>query len=150
MTTAESGNLTRAFGVPRKLAIDAAVFVGRALMAYLFIVEGYGKITSYADVAAYMQGYGVAPFLLPVVIVTEIGGGLLILTGLMTRPAAVALAGFAILTALLFHNNGADVDQAVQFKKNFAIAGGFLILAAFGPGGWSPDDWWTRLARDRR
>jgi putative oxidoreductase len=88
----------------------------------------------------------VPAFLLPLVIVTELGGGLMVLGGLMTRRAAFALAGFAILTALIFHNDGADVEQTINFEKNLAIAGGFLVLAARGPGSWSLDRW---LARPR-
>jgi putative oxidoreductase len=121
--------------------IDAVVFVGRALMAYIFIVEGYGKIVNYSGVAGYMTDHGVPAFLLPLVIVTELGGGLMILGGLMTRWAAIALAGFAILTAVIFHGDGADADQIIEFQKDLAIAGGFLILAALGPGAWSIDGW---------
>ena len=114
---------------------------GRALMAEIFINEGYGKIMDYAGVADYMQSFGVSPKLLPVVIATELGGGLLILAGLKTRWAAIALAGFALLTALLFHANYADADQLINFQKNLAIAGGFILLAIHGPGAWSFDGW---------
>lgn len=134
--------------IPQGFA-DPAVFVARALMAHIFIVEGYGKIVNYSDVGAYMQDYRVPALLLPLVIVTELGGGLMVLSGLMTRWASAALAGFAILTALVFHNNGADVEQTINFEKNLAIAGGFLILAAFGPGSWSLDGWRTRLKSRR-
>jgi putative oxidoreductase len=146
MAMADAGDLERGFRASGML-VDTAVALGRALMAYIFLVEGYGKIVGYSDVAAYMQSFGVAPFLLPLVIVTEIGGGLLVLTGLLTRYAAIALAGFAILTALFFHNKVGDPDQTVQFQKNLAIAGGFLVLAACGPGAWSLDGWRARRAR---
>ena len=63
-------------------------------------------------------------------ILTELGGGLLVLVGLKTRWAAVALAGFCLLTAFFFH---LGADQAIEFKKNVAMAGGFLVLATFGP-----------------
>jgi putative oxidoreductase len=121
--------------------IDAIVFVGRALMASIFIVEGYGKIVHYSDVAGYMTDHGVTAHLLPLVILTELGGGLMTLGGLMTRWAAIALAGFCILTALIFHADSADAGQVVNFQKNLAIAGGFLVLAALGPGAWSLDHW---------
>jgi putative oxidoreductase len=51
----------------------------------------------------------------------------------------VALAGFSILTALIFHANFADQMQQIMLLKNFAIAGGLLLLAASGAGGWSVD-----------
>jgi putative oxidoreductase len=110
--------------------------LARAMLAYIFIVEGYGKIADYAAVGAYMAEHGVAPALLPLVICTELGGGLIILLGLKTRWAAIALCGFCLLTALFFH---LGADEAIEFKKNIAIAGGFLALASIGPGPWSVD-----------
>jgi putative oxidoreductase len=112
--------------------------LARAMMAYIFIVEGAGKIASYAGVVEYMQAHGVDGRLLPLVILTELGGGLLILFGLKTRWAAIWLLGFCLLTALFFHTSS---DQAVELQKNVAMAGGFLTLAILGPGAWSLDAW---------
>jgi putative oxidoreductase len=136
-----------------RLAADATIaarlqpFAGlplalaRAMLAYLFVVEGYGKIVSYNAVADYMRQNGVVSTLLPLVIVTELGGGLLVLFGFKTRWAAVALGGFCLLTALLFHM---AAEETVQFQKNVAMAGGFLALATAGPGPWSVDAWRAR------
>jgi putative oxidoreductase len=121
----------------RRFAAPLAL-LARAMLAYIFIVEGLGKIAHYADVTGYMREHGVASALLPLVILTELGGGLLVLVGLKTRWAAIALGGFCILTALFFH---LAADQTIEFQKNVAIGGGFLLLAAFGPGGWSIDAW---------
>ena len=110
--------------------------LARAMLAYIFIVEGAGKIAGYAGVADYMQAHGVDGRLLPLIILTELGGGLLVLLGLKTRWAAVALFGFCLLTALFFH---LGADQTIQMQKNIAMAGGFLTLAILGPGAWSLD-----------
>ncbi len=115
--------------------------IARAMLAYIFIVEGVGKISGYAGVAEYMQAHGVDGRLLPLVILTELGGGLLILFGLKTRWAAIWLFGFCWLTALFFHTGA---DQAIQLQKNVAMAGGFLTLALLGPGAWSLDAWRAR------
>jgi len=111
------------------------------MLAYIFIVEGAGKIAGYAGVADYMQAHGVDGRLLPLVILTELGGGLLVLLGLKTRWAAVALFGFCLLTALFFY---LGADQTIQMQKNIAMAGGFLTLAILGPGAWSLDAWRAR------
>ena len=76
---------------------------------------------------------------MPLVILTELGGGLLIVLGFQTRLAALALAGFCILTAILFHRNLAEISEFIHFNKDLAIAGGFLLLVAFGAGNWSLD-----------
>ncbi len=112
--------------------------LARAMLAYIFIIEGAEKITGYAGVAAYMQSNGVDGRLLPLVILTELGGGLLVLFGLWTRWAAIALSGYCLLTALIFH---VGADQAIQFNKNVSMAGGFLALAVLGAGPWSLDAW---------
>ncbi len=120
-----------------------ADLAGRILIAAIFIVAGYGKIAGYAGTQAYMESQGVPGALLPVVIATELGGGILIVLGLFTRYAALALAGFSILAALLFHANFGDQMQQILFMKNFAMAGGFLFLVAHGAGALSLD---ARLA----
>jgi putative oxidoreductase len=67
-----------------------------------------------------------------------------VLCGLFTRWAAACLFVYTLVTALIFHNNFADHDQWINFMKNLAIAGGFLILAAQGAGGLSIDAWRKR------
>jgi len=128
---------------------DPALLLGRLMLAFIFIVEGGLKIAHYSAIVDYMQPYGVSGQLLPLVILTELGGGLLVALGLMTQGAAIALAGFCLATALFFHRDFADPDQLIQLYKNVAIAGGFLVLAAAGPGAWSLDAVWNRVSRPR-
>jgi putative oxidoreductase len=123
------------------------MLLARAMLAYVFIVEGTGKITSYAGVADYMGAHGVEARLLPLVILTELGGGLLVLFGLKARWAALALFGFCLLTVLFFHMGA---DQTIELQKNIVMAGGFLTLAVYGPGPWSLDRWRGRSAGRER
>ena len=116
-----------------------ALLLGRLLLASLFLLEGWGKMKGYAGAAGYMEKFGVPGILLPLVIFCEIAGGLAIAIGWQTRWAALALAGFSIAAALIFHNNLADRNQLLHFEKDLAIAGGFLVLSAFGAGAWSLD-----------
>jgi len=113
--------------------------LARIMLAVIFIVEGWSKIFNYAGTVNYMESYGVKGALLPLVILTELGCGLLVACGILSRFAAFALAGFNLLTALLFHTNFSDPNEIIHFYKDLAIAGGFLGIVAFGAGGWSVD-----------
>lgn len=108
-------------------------------MASLFLLAGLGKLGAYGATAAYMSSFGVPGALLPAVIATELLGGLAIILGWKTRAVAVLLAGFSLLTALIFHNNFADQTQMSMFLKDVSIAGGFLLLIANGAGPLSLD-----------
>ena len=108
--------------------------VGRILIALIFVTAGYGKIGAYEATQGYMDAMGVPGGLLPLVIILELGGGILLMLGLFTRYIALALAGFSILSAILFHGNFSDQMQEIMFLKNLSIAGGFLFLVAFGAG----------------
>ena len=114
--------------------------VARVLLSAIFITAGYQKIGGYDGTLQYMASQGVPGFMLPAVIALELGGGLAILFGLFSRWAALGLAIFTVIAALIFHTNFADQMQAVSFMKNLAIAGGLLLLFANGPGAWAVRD----------
>jgi len=116
-----------------------AELAGRFGLAAIFLISGFGKIAQYAGTQAYMAAAGVPGSALPLVIAVEVLGGAAIVAGLYTRVTAVLLAGFSIVTALLFHAQFSDAIQQIMFLKNMAIAGGFLVLAAQGAGAWSLD-----------
>ncbi len=113
---------------------------GRVLLAIMFVASGYGKIGGYEGTQGYMESMGVPGMLLPLVIVLELGGGLAIIAGWQTRMVAILLAGFCLLSALIFHLDFADRMQSIMFMKNLAVAGGFLVLAAYGPGALALDN----------
>ncbi len=120
--------------------IGAAVaLLGRMLLGLIFLVEGWIKLSGYSGALAYMQKFGVPGFLLPLAILVELVGAILIIIGWQTRLAAIALAGFTVLAAIIFHANFVEQNQVLHFLKNLAISGGFLGLCANGPGAWSLD-----------
>jgi putative oxidoreductase len=86
-----------------------------------------------------MASAGVPSFMLPLVIALEIGGSIAIILGWHTRVVAFLMAGFTLLTAMLFHTNLGDQVQQLMFMKNLAIAGAFLLLVAHGAGAYSLD-----------
>lgn len=114
--------------------------IGRLLISFIFLYSGLGKISGYAGTQAYMESMGVPGALLPLVIAVEVLGGLAVALGWHTRIAAFLLAGFSLLSALLFHANFADQMQLISFLKNVAIAGGFLMIVAVGGGAFSLDN----------
>ncbi len=114
--------------------------IARILLAQIFVLAGMSKITAYAGTQGYMEMMGVPGMLLPLVIILELGGGLAIVVGWQTRWIAYALAGFSVISAIIFHSNLADQTQMIMFMKNFAIAGGFILLAEHGAGAFSLDN----------
>jgi putative oxidoreductase len=117
----------------------AGLLLGRCLLALLFLHEALVKLMAYDGAVRYSEAYGVPGCLLPGAIALELGGGLLIVGGLFTSVVAFLLAGFCIVTALIFHTNFGDAGQLLHFEKDLAIAGGFLILCVHGAGFWSLD-----------
>jgi putative oxidoreductase len=113
---------------------------GRVLLAHIFLLAGINKITGYSGTQGYMEAMGVPGMLLPLVILLEIGGALALIAGWQTRLAAYALALFSIVSALIFHSNLGDQMQMILFMKNWAMAGGLLVLAANGAGAFSLDN----------
>jgi putative oxidoreductase len=118
---------------------NLADLAGRILLAALFLIAGIQKIGGYAGTQGYMEAMGVPGALLPLVIALEVGGAVAIVVGWRTRLFAFLLAGFTLLSALIFHRASGDPMQAILFMKNLAIAGGFLLLVARGPLEWSLD-----------
>ena len=113
--------------------------LGRILLALIFIVSGFGKVTGYADTQGYMEAFGVPGMLLPLVIAAELGLGIVLVIGYRTRLAAAGLAAFTLLTGLIFHFDLGDPGEQIQLMKNLAITGGLMIVALHGAGAWSLD-----------
>ncbi|MFZ5842882.1 MAG: DoxX family protein [Pseudomonadota bacterium] len=113
----------------------------RILLAFIFIMAGFGKLgaEAYVGTQGYMQAMGVPGALLPLVILTELGGGLLLLVGFQARLAAFLLAGFSLISAVIFHYQPADQMQMIMFMKNLAIAGGLLLITQYGAGTFAID-----------
>jgi putative oxidoreductase len=126
-------------GSPTSTVKNVSELAGRTLLSVLFLLSGVGKIGAYAATAAYMSSVGVPSVLLPVVIATEVVGATVIILGWQTRITAFLLAGYSLLTALVFHTNFADQIEMIMFLKNVSIAGGLLLLVANGAGPLSLD-----------
>jgi putative oxidoreductase len=113
--------------------------IGRIFIAGIFFMAGLNKISSYENTVGFMNSAGVPGDLLPIVIALEIFGGVTVIVGWKIRIFAFLLAGFCLLSAILFHADFSNQIQMGMFMKNIAIVGGFLVLVANGGGSYSLD-----------
>ena len=118
------------------MAWTAINFVGRVLIAFLFIPAGLLKLTGPKPFLDHMAEHRVPGVLLPLVGLFEIGTGVLILSGWQARWAALALAGFCVMTAFVFHLDWSIRAERTQFIKDIAIAGGMLVMASYSGRVW--------------
>lgn len=116
------------------------LLASRIFMAAVFLVAGLEKIVFYAAMVDKMNAAGVPDMLLPLVIILEVGGSIMLMLGGLTRLVAAIMALFCLATATLFHYELTQHAQAMMFFKNLALAGGFILLALNGPGRWSLDN----------
>ncbi|ACB96619.1 DoxX family protein [Beijerinckia indica subsp. indica ATCC 9039] len=127
-------------------AQNMLLLTGRILLALLFVLMGWSKINDFNGTVAYMLHTGAPfpPLAASIAIITELGVGLAIVFGVLTRPLALILAVYTIATGLIGHNfwtmeGMVRYDNMLHFYKNISIAGGLLSLAAAGAGLFSVD-----------
>ncbi|MEH6403438.1 MAG: DoxX family protein [Sneathiella sp.] len=119
--------------------ISLIELVGRIFLSIMFIMSGFSKISGYEGTQGYMEAMGVPGMLLPLVILLELGGGILLAVGFQVRIIAFLLAGFCLLSAMIFHFQPAEQMQMIMFMKNITIAGGLLLVLVHGAGTFSVD-----------
>jgi putative oxidoreductase len=137
---------------------DTVLLAGRFAMAAIFLPSGFQKLTHIGTFAGMLAQHGVpdATQLAPLGALVEFFGALLILTGTRIRWAALLMAAFTVVAALISHRfwelgDAARTQQQVHFMKNLAIFGGFLTLFVAGAGAYSVDYWLAhRLTLARR
>ncbi len=113
---------------------------GRVMIAVIFVLSGLSKISAIGGTQGYMEAMGLPGILIYPTILFEVAAALAIIAGFKTQYVALALAGFSLLSAFIFHSQLGDQMQFIMFVKNVAIAGGFLFLARFGAGELSIDN----------
>jgi len=118
---------------------DIVLLLARLLLAAIFIWSGYNKLVNYDYMQGYMVSVGLPGWSMPILILWELGGGLLLLLGAFTRPVALTLAVFSVVSACIAHRNFADVNQLIHFMKNLGLTGGYLYVVYTGAGALSLD-----------
>lgn len=108
---------------------------GRAALAFIFVLSGFGKIFSFGATAGYMEskGFIFAPFFLVAAILIEVLGGLSVLTGYKARWGALSLLVFLVPATFIFHNfwtleGAAQQGEMISFLKNLSIFGGLVYI----------------------
>ena len=112
---------------------------GRIFLSTIFLIEGINKIFNYEGAIEYMENFNVSEYLAIPAIIVEILFPLLLIIGYQTKLSALVLSIFTLTTALIFHTDFTSQIQLISFLKNFAIAGGFLIIFVKGSGKYSID-----------
>ncbi|WP_309668155.1 DoxX family protein [Tabrizicola sp.] len=112
---------------------DFATLVGRVLIAALFLAGAVQKGADPSAVEGLLAARGWPVWLVWPALGFNLGAGIALIAGVWVRPVAGLLAAYCAVTSL-FHYIPADPWQMSIFVKNWAIAGGCLILAAHGAG----------------
>jgi len=113
--------------------------IGRIFLSALFLIEGIGKLFTQEQVITYMEDYGVPGILFIPAVVVEILFPLLLIVGYKTKLAASVMTLFTLTVAIIFHTDFDDGMQLIFFLKDLAIAGGFMIIIAYGSNKFSLD-----------
>ncbi|MBB2752021.1 UNVERIFIED_ORG: putative oxidoreductase [Rhizobium aethiopicum] len=118
---------------------DVILLLGRLLLSLIFLHEGWSLATNITATIDTFAELGLSAPVAFATIALQIGAGLSLATGFLSRLGAFALALFCLATALLFHTNFASQNELLHFEKDLAIAGGMFVLAASGAGSISID-----------
>ena len=125
---------------------DWASLAGRVLLAAIYIESGFGKITGFAGAVGFIRsaGWPLQELGAAIAVAAELGGGLLLVAGWKARWVALAMAAFTVVAGIMFHAywDASPAERSMQFInfwKNASMAGGLLMVYAFGPGRLSVD-----------
>jgi putative oxidoreductase len=115
------------------------LLVLRCTLALLFIYYGYPKLAhGLTGPQQYMVSVGLPPYFAYISVALEVGGGVLLVLGLATRPVALLLAiemGVAMWKVDLAHG----IKAVPDYQFALALGASALALASFGAGSLSLD-----------
>ena len=120
--------------------------LARLLLALMFILSGFGKLTDITGTAGFVASGGIPfPTLVAVGVgVFELVGGIALVVGFQARLIGLLMALFTIAASIVFHAYWAvPAEQQfitqLLFMKNVSVAGGLLLISALGAGPLSVD-----------
>lgn len=115
---------------------DACDLLGRVLIAALFLGGAAQKANDPAPVMTLLAGVGLPSLLVWPALVLNAVIGVALIIGVQVRGVAFVAALYCIFTSW-FHYWPNDPWQMTIFIKNWAIAGGCLILSTHGARAWA-------------
>lgn len=133
---------------------DILLLVARALLSFMFIMAGFGKLADPAGTAGMIAGAGMpAPTALAYLAgLYELVAGLAVLVGFQTRIVGWSIALFCVFTGFVFHGSAINVPDfpaaangwlttlnQIMLMKNLTLAGAYILLATVGAGALSLD-----------
>src|SRR5215469_5559941 len=128
---------------------DAALLVGRILLAALFLPSGIGKAMGFATFSASLAAKGLpyAEAWAVVAVAIEVLGPIALILGVAPRWTSLALIAFMIMATAISHRYwefaeaAARRAQEINFFKNVGILAGLLFYFVSGAGAWSIARW---------
>lgn len=105
------------------------MLLGRIALAMLFLAGALQKALSPTDAQALLQAAEWPRLLVWPALALNLIGALALLAGIWLAPVAATLAVYCMITSF-FHLIPTDPWQMSIFVKNWAIAGGLLVLCA--------------------
>jgi putative oxidoreductase len=125
---------------------DGVILAARLLLAALFLIFGWRKLTDYSGTVRRMvqDGAPIPELSTVIAIFMELPVAFAVAIGAFTRPSAMLLALYTLGTALIAHRywklTGVNkIDSMENFYKNLSVVGGFLLLYITGAGKYSID-----------
>jgi putative oxidoreductase len=113
---------------------DYLNLVGRILIAFLFFGGALQKVIDPGPVRQMIVMLGLPGWLIWLVALFNFASAIGLIFGPAVRRWALFVAAYCIFTSWFHWQFRADPWQVTIAVKNWAIAGGLLVLAAQGPG----------------
>lgn len=106
--------------------------IGRLLIGLMFLIMGLMKLMNFEMMTGYAESLGVpAPaFMMGIVMILEIAGGLMLILGKKVVEAAKMLAVLMVIIILVAHRDLAVQANVTAALKGLAIIGGLLLVAS--------------------
>ncbi len=129
-------------------AHDATLLAARLFLAAALLPTGIARALNVSGFALTLASEGV-PFpnaVATTAVVVQVFGPLAMILGVLPRMTGVALGLFAAATACVLHSfwqlsGPAMVAERTLMLADLGLAGGYLLYAVTGPGGWSWQGW---------